>query len=161
MCKEGGVIKEAARLGAMIDEKTERLIATIGSSTRLALLSGFHYLTGHGFNAGHGVSGVDYQVGMGSEFHEVVSGMVGGDDDEVLSGEVFGGPCEGFAACPVHVLAGGTDDGNVGVVEVDGGAESLESIHELEGGGFAHVVDVGLVGEAEQQDVAAVEGFAA
>ena len=49
---------------------------------------------------------------------------------------------------PLHVLAGWSDNWNVRVVKSDGGTKVMEAIHQLEGGRFAHVIDIGFVGES-------------
>ena len=122
-------------------------------------LLSFDNLGGAG-DGGHGVAGVDDEGGPGGELGEVGGAVVGGDDDGVLLADGFLAPGLGGGSLPAGVLAGGADEGDVGVVVGDGGAEGGEAVEEFEGGGFAHVVDVGFVGEAEEEDAAAFDGFA-
>ena len=109
----------------------------------------------------HCIPGVDDEIGVVGDGLEIESGVVGGDDDGVLGGEGFRVEGQGGGAGPVHVLASRADDGDMRIVVGDSGAEFLEAIHEREGWRFTHVVDVGLVGETEQQDAAAVDGLGA
>ncbi len=84
---------------------------------------------------------------------------MGCDDDSILAPDHILAPRLGFHALPIRVLAGRADFGDVGVVVGDFRAEGLEAVEELECRGFAHVIDIGLVGEAEEKDAAAFDGF--
>src|SRR6476660_4381527 len=90
-------------------------------------------------------AGVDQELGVGDDVGPVVGGVVGGDDDAVVLGELGGGELDGAHLQVVVAHLGG--GGDVGVVVVDGGAQVLELLDDLEGRAFADVVDVGLVRE--------------
>jgi hypothetical protein len=57
----------------------------------------------------------------------------------------------------VALLVGG---GDVGIVVVDFCAEVLQLFDELEAGAFADVVYVRFIGEAEDENLCAFDGFA-
>lgn len=99
-----------------------------------------------------GVAGVDDELGVVCDELIVVGGVMRGDEDGVVAGEGLGGEFDGLEA-EVAVAAHFVRAWDVGVVVVDVGAELSESLDELEAGGLADVVDVGLVGEAEDEDL--------
>ena len=118
-------------------------------------------LAGFGGDGGHGVAGVDDEVGglgQGGVVHVFVGG---GDEDAVVALDGGGVEGNGFAAGEVGVLAGLADDGEVVVVVVHHRAAGFELLHEDVGGGLAVVVDVRLVGEAEDEDPGAFDGLGA
>lgn len=86
--------------------------------------------------------------------------MIGGNDDGVLLSHDSLAPNGGFDTLPVGMVPGRSDLGHVGIVIGDFRAEGGEAVHEFEGGRLAHVIDVRLVGEAEEQDATAFDGFA-
>lgn len=56
--------------------------------------SGFNDLAGLAGDAGHGVASIDDEIRVCGEFGEVEGGVVGGDDDSVLGGEILRSPRE-------------------------------------------------------------------
>lgn len=106
---------------------------------------------------GHGVAGVDDESGVAGEEGVVDVGVVGDDEGGVEGGHGFGG--EGDGAEVEAVLAHLGEAGDVGVVVGDLGAALVEEADDLGGGGFADVVDVGLIGDAEDEDAGVFEGL--
>ena len=80
----------------------------------------------------------------------VVGRVVRGDEHAVVGGEGLGRELD--AGHPQVVLAHLVRGGDVGVVVVDVGAEVAEPFDQLEAGALADVVDVGLVGQSQEQD---------
>ena len=102
----------------------------------------------------HGVARVEDE--MAFHGHEVpVDGFVLGDDEDHV-GFVEALLGEGHA---LEVTAVDAELGNVGVVVDQLGAFGVENAHDVHGGAFAAVVDVGLVGHPEDQDLGAVEAL--
>ena len=85
--------------------------------------------------------------------------MVGADQHGVVAGELLFGPIDRAGACPSSVFAGRADLGDVRVVVVDGCAFGGEFFEKREAGRLALVADVRFVGEAEDEDTAAVDRF--
>ena len=87
-------------------------------------------------------------------------GVIGDDDgrvDRLQSGFVERDRLHGWQVWP---RAHAWRYRDVGVVVGDVGAAFEEEVDDLEGGAFAGVVDVGLVGEAEDEDLGALDGLA-
>jgi len=103
-----------------------------------------------------GVSGVDYQLGLVDDGFVVVGGVVGDDDYGIVVSEVGE---RGVGHVEV-VVAAATDGGKVGVVVGDDGALVSEEFDDGEGRRLAEVVDVALVGEAEDEDFRSLDGLA-
>ena len=55
------------------------------------------------------------------------------------------------------MLAGGLDNGHVGIMVSHSSAAGAKQFHQGIGGGFAVIVHVGLVGQTEQEDGAALD----
>lgn len=81
-----------------------------------------------------GVAGVHNAIAPGQQLEEVEAIVFGGDEHAVEAADSGFIPVDGGGAGPGGVLAGGWDDGDVGIVVTDGGTFGLEEIHEFEGG---------------------------
>src|ERR1700722_13880638 len=86
--------------------------------------------------------------------------MIGGDDHAVVRGQVGRGEID-RSHVGVVVVAHFVELGEVGVVVLDGCAATDKELHDLEGGGFAQVVPVFLVSNAQHQYPRALQGFLA
>jgi hypothetical protein len=106
-------------------------------------------------------AGVHHQGRLARDELVVHVGMVGDKEDGVLGGEGLGVQGDGAKAAIVGVAAGEADLGDVRVVVSDFGAEVVEKVHDFEGGAFAGVVNVLLVGDSEEEDFGTFDGFAA
>ena len=86
--------------------------------------------------------------------------MVGRQQDGIVALDGFAVPGDGAGAGPVGMLARGADDRDVGIVVTEGRPALLEQIQEDVARGLAVVVHVGLVGQAEDEDLAALDRLA-
>ena len=102
-----------------------------------------------------GVSGVDDQFGLLDDGWVVVAGVVGDDEDGVVLAEVV----ERSAGHVEVVVAAVAHGGEVGVVVGDDGALVAQQFDDGERGRLAQVVDVALVGQAQDQDLRSLDGF--
>src|SRR6516165_6779420 len=66
-------------------------------------------------------------------------------------------PGYGFLASELRVVPRAWHERNKGIVKVHAAAALFDELDELEGGAFPQVVDVLLVGDADEQDIGAVE----
>ena len=82
--------------------------------------------------------------------------MVGDDNYGVVLAEVVEGSIDHVEV----VVAAVADLGEEGIVVGDDGALLAEQLDNGERGRFAEVVDVALVGEAEDEDFGALDGLA-
>jgi len=99
---------------------------------------------------------VALRVSMTSwDFWKVIGGMVGDDEDGVEGGQIV----ERRAGHVEGVMAALTDSGEEGIVVADDGALVAEQFEDGERRGFAQVVDVAFVGQAEDQDFGAFDGL--
>jgi hypothetical protein len=107
-------------------------------------------------DASGGVAGVDNELGFFDDGAVVVGGMVCDDDDCVVLAEIV----EGRVGHIEGVVPAVTNGGEIRVVVGDDGAFFAEEFDDGERGGLAQIVNVALVGEAEDEDLRAVNGFA-
>ena len=77
----------------------------------------------------------------------------------VIAGEGFGRELHRFQI--EAMLAHPWEDRNIRIRIVENGAARAQDLHDEHGGGLAHVVNVALVGNAERQDAAALDGATA
>ena len=100
---------------------------------------------------------IDNELRVVGDFLPVVGGMVRRDDDAIVFAERFGREGDAFHLQVMAPHAVGTRD--EGVVVIDVGTHFFELFDQLERGAFAHIINVGLVGEAEHQDSASADGL--
>ena len=86
--------------------------------------------------------------------------MVGGDHHGIVGGDDLLQPSDGLHALPLGVFPGRADFRDMRIVVGNLRAESGEAVEQFEGRRLAHVIDIGLVGEAEDENPAAFDGFA-
>lgn len=105
------------------------------------------------------VARIDDERGVLRDPSVIVGGMIGDDHDRVhgfqqLRGEGHGGHVEG-------VLPDLGDLEDVGIIVKDLGPLFAEVLYDFKGGGFPHVVDILLVGNAQDKNLGALEAFPA
>ena len=71
-----------------LSKRASPLHVDISSLPFRRLTSCFHH-SGSSLDALHGVASIDDEIGGVGEFREIEGGVVGGDDDAVLSGQGF------------------------------------------------------------------------
>lgn len=125
-----------------------------------ALGSGFDDLVGPLREVFEGVAGVHDAVAPVEQLGQVEAIVFGGDENAVEAAHGRLIPLNGGPAGPGGVFTGGKDDRDVGVEVADFSALGLEQVHEFESGRLAHVIHIGFVSEAHEQDAAAFDGFA-
>jgi hypothetical protein len=93
--------------------------------------------------------------------------VVGNDHDQVVARQHLSRQRDRGPAGQRRMLACLRDHRHPGVVVIDAGAALLEALHDLQRRALAHVLDIRLVGHADQQDLrtaqshagSAVQGF--
>src|SRR5579871_465777 len=103
-------------------------------------------------DAARGVPGVHHEAGLGNDAGVVVIGVNGDDQDAVIVLHRV----ERNAVELEVVLAALGQDGEVRIVVGDFGALLLQELDDGEGGGFAQVVNILFIGDAQNQDASAV-----
>src|SRR5579872_1889775 len=111
-------------------------------------------------DAASGVARVDDQLGRVNDLGVVVAGVVGGNDDAIVTGDGLRVERHRLHVLVV-IVAHLVKLREVGIVVVEFGAALLEQLHDLQRGRLAKVIDVFLVGDAEDEDFRALDGFLA
>ena len=112
-----------------------------------------------GGDARHHIAGIHNEAGPGGELF-VIHGIVrGGNQHGVETGKGAAVPFNGFRTGPMGMFAGGPDDGDVGIVVCSLCAAGFQQVKQTVARGFAVVVHVGLVGQAEYEYAGGAQGF--
>lgn len=112
------------------------------------------------FHPGHRIPRINDALAPPGQLFPVNLLVGGGDDAGIKAGDGWLVPGDGFGARPVGMLAGGLNNGNVGVIVRNLGAVFSQQVHQVVGGRLALVIHVGFVSQADDQDFAAFERLA-